>query len=274
MAVITGPNVLNLIPDSKRTYGNDIYSGQVIGFNRTNGTPIYGRTANPASVWDQKRYVQEQTEKYERERISSQQSSNSFSGIQDPEVIAALKNSLLQLTQRGPSTGSGSGSSSTVIPDITGLLSDYSKQSAFTDASALIKSSLAESMESQKPIIQRAMEGAGTSAGSMQALLSQQLADKAALSAGKLGAEQAKAYGQIAANLMQTQVQAESSQANQENQFATDLARLADALKIQSQSSNGISYFSADQMNPKDGTGGVSGINGGITKYGSNNYWG
>ena len=185
---------------------------------------------------------------------SSSGSSSSFSGISDPEVVNAIKGSLLSLTAAGP--GSGKSSYDTLVPDISKQLSDYSKQSAFTDAAALMKQNLSASMEANKPAIQRAVEGAGTSAGSMQALLSQQLADKASTSAAALGAEQAKSYGQIAATLMNTQVKAIGDANTQQSQYAADIARLGDVLKTSSQQSNATSYFTAEQMNPKDATGG------------------
>lgn len=230
---------------------NNTYGKIAIGFDRTTGKPIYGQARDIFDRGGSKDWLAQETARYEKERVKSEQSQTQFTGIKDQEVFAALKQQILGMS-------SSNASRETINPDITKLLSDYSKQNAFTDAAGLMSANLAKAMEEQKPAIQRAMEGAGTSAGSMQALLSQQLADKASLSASSLGAEQAKAYGQISANLMQTQVKDMS----QSNQYATDLARLADALKVSESSSTAKSYFSAEEMNPKDGTGGKYGVPG------------
>lgn len=223
----------------------------IIGFDRTTGKPIYGAASGPLDSGASKDWLAQETARYEKERVKSEQSQTSFSGIKDADVLAALKTSLADLrASRSAKVGSN--------PDITSLLADYSKKAAYTDAAALQAQNLASAMEANKPAIQRAVEGAGTSAGSMQALLSQQLADKASLSASALGAEQAKAYGQISAQLMNTQVQENA----QDNNYASDLARLADAFKISESQSSAKSYFSAEEMNPKDATGGKYGAPG------------
>ena len=81
------------------------------------------------------------------------------------------------------------------------LLQQYSKQQAFTDASGLMALNLKKSQEANAPAIAKSIEGAGTSASSMQGLLASNLANDSALAASALGADQAKAYGVIQTNL-------------------------------------------------------------------------
>lgn len=179
----------------------------------------------------------------------TQSNQSSFSGIEDQDVFNAIKGKL---------TGLIAGTDADALlakqqkqESISGydkLLADYSKQGAFTDAAALMQQNLNAAMEANKPAIQRAVEGSGTSAGSMQALLSQQLADKAALSAGALGAEQAKAYGQISANLMGGRGQLTTGK----DDSISGIAQLGDLLKISRGSNISSSYGNfnpADMMN-------------------------
>lgn len=84
---------------------------------------------------------------------------------------------------------------------IQGMLGQYSSGQAFTDAQGLMALNLQKAMETNMPQIQRSIEGAGTSAGSMQGLLAQNMARDSSLAASALGGEQAKAYGGITAQL-------------------------------------------------------------------------
>ena len=107
------------------------------------------------------------------------------------------------------------------------LLGQYTTGQAMTDAKGAMALNLQQAMEQNMPAIQRAIEGAGTSANSMQALLSQKLANDSALAASALGAEQAKSYGNTSANLMST-----LAQASQPNDFVTnDLVNAFNILK-------------------------------------------
>jgi hypothetical protein len=74
---------------------------------------------------------------------------------------------------------------------------DYSKESAFTDAQALMAQQLQESMQASLSGLTRAMEGAGASGSSLRALMTQQAAQEAAQRAAALGAQQAVSYGGI-----------------------------------------------------------------------------
>lgn len=73
----------------------------------------------------------------------------------------------------------------------------YSKEAAATDANALMAKALADALRSQLPAITQASEGAGTSKGSMQALLTQEAATRGAVEGAALGANLSGQYGQI-----------------------------------------------------------------------------
>lgn len=111
--------------------------------------------------------------------------------------------SLIRMLLQGNAPGYSTGQRESVYPMLQGLLQDYSKQNAFGDAQGLMALTLQKAMEQNMPAISRAIEGAGTSAGSMQALLAGNAARDASLAASALGAEQAKSYGNISSNLMQ-----------------------------------------------------------------------
>lgn len=167
---------------------------------------------------------------------SSQQSSSSssFSGIEDPTSLANLKTLISQLVSGGTAEQKAQAAKKNEGMDLTkAALGNYTKSKAFEDALALITQSLDKSMEANKPAIQRSVEGAGTSAGSMQALLSQRLATDASTAAGALGAEQSKAYGQITAALLNTLNQS----ASQSDPVVGDLLKALDLTRISRQSS-------------------------------------
>jgi hypothetical protein len=110
--------------------------------------------------------------------------------------------SLLRMLVKGNAPGYSTDKREALHPMLQSLLQDYSKQNAFNDAQGLVALSLQKAMEQSGPAISRSIEGAGTSAGSMQALLAGNASRDAALSASALGAEQAKSYGNISSNLL------------------------------------------------------------------------
>lgn len=77
----------------------------------------------------------------------------------------------------------------------------YSPEAALADAQGLINQTLRQAMEKSTPTITRAAEGAGTSANSMRALLTQDALAKAAESASAQGVQAVQGYGSIAAQL-------------------------------------------------------------------------
>lgn len=108
---------------------------------------------------------------------------------------------------------------------IQGLLGAVSPDQALEDAKGLMALNLQQSMEKNMPAIQRAIEGAGTSASSMQGLLSQALARDSALAASALGAGQQAQYAQQRSNLASV-----LENISRENNTVT--ASLLDALDI------------------------------------------
>ncbi len=81
----------------------------------------------------------------------------------------------------------------------------YSKDAAFGDAQFLMNKAIHDALEQALPGITSASEGAGTSKGSMKALLTQRAAETGAREGGALGANLAVQYGglnnQLAATL-------------------------------------------------------------------------
>lgn len=128
-------------------------------------------------------------------------SSSAFGGIEDPQALEALSILISQL-QRGETVGQQQqGERNNEITRTRELSRDYSKGAAFLDAENAVNQSLRKSMEANMPAIVKAIQGAGTSASSMQGLLAQRLATESAQAAGTLGAKQAVDYGNISASL-------------------------------------------------------------------------
>lgn len=170
----------------------------------------------------------------------SNQSSNSFSGIAEgPErdSLKALLNSYMSGTNADYNAAQALKNQS--IGQFDRLLGDYTKQAAFQDSADLVQASINKSMEAQKPAIQKAIEGSGTSSGSMQALLSQKLSTEASLAAGSLGAQQAVAYGQIASGVAGNRGQLTTGKADNIGAITS----VADLLKTQTQQSSQSSNF-------------------------------
>jgi hypothetical protein len=74
----------------------------------------------------------------------------------------------------------------------------YSKEAAFADAQALVNKSISDALEKAMPQITAASEGAGTSKGSMRALLTQRAAERGAVEGAALGVQAAGVYGGVA----------------------------------------------------------------------------
>jgi len=119
-----------------------------------------------------------------------------------PEAQASLQLLIQQLTEGGTSEQRRSKDNRNQTEAlIQGLLGSVSPDQAFEDAKGLMALNLQQSLEKNMPAIQRSIEGAGTSASSMQALLSQSLARDSALSAAALGGQQAASYARERSNL-------------------------------------------------------------------------
>lgn len=77
----------------------------------------------------------------------------------------------------------------------------YSPEAAFADAQGLMAQLMRQAMEKNVATITRSAEGAGTSANSMRALLTQDALTRAAESAAAQGLNASANYGQIGASL-------------------------------------------------------------------------
>lgn len=86
------------------------------------------------------------------------------------------------------------------IQSVQALRSGYSKEAAFADAEGAMNQYLRQAMENALPTLARAAEGAGTSANSMRALLTQEALTRASEGAANLGLQAAVNYGTLGAN--------------------------------------------------------------------------
>lgn len=179
---------------------------------------------------------------------TSNQSSSSFSGLQDGAERDTIKSLLAQFNSGGTAEyRKAQAERDATLSKIDSQLGDYSKQAAFQDAADAMQLSLNNSMAKNKPIIQKGVEAAGTSASSMQALLAQNMITDASLSAGALGAEQAKSYGQIASGMLATR----GGITTGIDQRIDPMTKLADLLKISSSQSTGaVTSQSAGAFDP------------------------
>ena len=134
-------------------------------------------------------------------RAGSASTQTSWSGL-DPAIMDEYMTALTQAMNGGDAAYQAQvAKRNEAINTTNQLMQQYTKDAAFSDAAALMKLNLQQSMEKQMPAIAKSVQGAGTSSSSMQSLLAQKLANDSALAAGALGAEQASKYGNISAAL-------------------------------------------------------------------------
>lgn len=91
-----------------------------------------------------------------------------------------------------------------LISDLQTSLASYSPDAAKKDSLEALKYTLQLAMEKNMPAISRSIENAGTSGGSQEALLSQDLATRSAGEAALLQTQTVQGYGQIGASLSNT----------------------------------------------------------------------
>lgn len=133
---------------------------------------------------------------------SGWESGNQTTTTLDPNSMKTLQEFIAQLMSGGTANQKGEMQKRDAMTQfVTNLLGLVSPQQANADAQGLMSLNLQQSMEKQMPALQKAIEGAGTSASSMQALLANRIAQDAALNASALGGEQQKAYAQSRAQL-------------------------------------------------------------------------
>lgn len=133
----------------------------------------------------------------------SSQQQTSFQGIDDPFTLDAIKS----LISKGGVTDALQAQYDTRTATKDQALSaanDYSKAAAFSDATGAVDQLVRQQNEANKPVISRAVEGAGTSGGSMAALLSNDLATRTSQAGATLAAQLAASYGNIQAGNLQT----------------------------------------------------------------------
>ncbi len=133
---------------------------------------------------------------------SGWESSSQTTTALDPNSMKTLQEFIAQLMSGGTANQKGEMQKRDAMTQfVTNLLGLVSPEQAKADAQGLMSLNLQQSMEKQMPALQKAIEGAGTSASSMQALLANRIAQDAALNASALGGEQQKAYAQSRAQL-------------------------------------------------------------------------
>lgn len=185
----------------------------------------------------------------------STSNSSSFNGITDANALKALQALIAQLASGGTEADKKQQAERTqTIDDTRAAAADYSKDAAFQDAADLISQSLQASMEKNMPAISKSIQGAGTSASSMQGLLSQRLATDAAQSAGALGAQQATSYGGITAQLSSVLEKLTQSDPTNTNALINALGLLKNTTS--SSSSQSTSSGSSSQSSSGGGGGG------------------
>ena len=153
---------------------------------------------------------------------------NSVTAQLGPEGLATLQNLISQLM--GGGTANQKAEMGRIFEAqnlVKQLLGSYTTPKAMEDARGAMALNLKQSLEANMPAIQKAIEGAGTSANSMQALLSTKLANDSSLAASSLGADQAKTYAATTAQLLATL----SSLVQPKDQVTQDLVSALSVLK-------------------------------------------
>jgi len=130
------------------------------------------------------------------------ESGNSTTTALDPNSLRTFEQFITQLMSGGTANQKGEIQKRDAMTQfVTNLLGLVSPEQANADAQGLMGQQLQKSLEQQMPALQKAIEGAGTSASSMQALIANRIAQDSAQSAAALGGEQQKAYAQSRAQL-------------------------------------------------------------------------
>lgn len=188
---------------------------------------------------------------------ASSQSSTSFQGIENPEALGILMDFIRQASGGGSADYRAQRSRrDQAITALQQIMQNYSPDAAFGDAAELMQLNLQQSLEKQMPALSRAVQGAGTSASSMQGLLSNKIAQDSALAAGALGAEQAKAYAGALASLQGTLEEFTRIDSGP----AKELLAALDLLRVGRSSSSGSSSGSSGGGGGGGGGGGSGGF--------------
>lgn len=117
----------------------------------------------------------------------------------DPKSMAMLQVLIQQLMSGGTKQQvEDKAARQTEINNVSQQRAGYSKEAAFGDAQGLMAQTMRRALEQLVPGINRGAEGAGTSAGSMKALLLNDAATKSAENASAQGLSAAVQYGGVA----------------------------------------------------------------------------
>lgn len=120
----------------------------------------------------------------------------------DPASLAALKLLIQQLIGGGTQDlAQQKAQRQQEIQALQGQRSGFTKEAALADAQGAMGAMLRRALESALPTLVRSAEGAGTSANSMRALMTNDLATRAAEQAAALGLQNIGTYGGLTANL-------------------------------------------------------------------------
>lgn len=132
---------------------------------------------------------------------SSNKQSSSKTQNMDPSSLAALQGLIAQLLGGGTEQmAQDRARRLQELSAVQALRGAYSKDAAFADAQGAMNQYLRQAMEKAMPTLVRAAEGAGTSANSMRALLTQDALTRASEGAAALGLQAATNYGTVGAN--------------------------------------------------------------------------
>lgn len=123
--------------------------------------------------------------------------SSTSTSSRTPAQTSALNALISQLSGSAMNIRPNQAARQDTITNAQQQLEDYDKESAFADAQGLINQALAQQMQETMPSIVRAADGAGASASSMRALLTQQAVQQASEAAAAQGANLAVQYGQL-----------------------------------------------------------------------------
>ena len=215
-----------------------------------NGTSVGGGKGNTAGLKASESESSEGLDKGSTALAKAYLATLLSGGTEEDKAKAALANQLSLDYKAGADANKAA---------IDRLLADYTKGGAFADSQALMASQQRKAIEKAMPSIVSAMEGAGTQASSMNALMQQQAAERAAESAAALGAEQATKYGDISAKLasiLASQLQGQGQMAldlgKQRNPYSDDIAKMFQMLRRSDSKSQ--SWY-----NPSTGGGGGGG---------------
>jgi hypothetical protein len=157
-----------------------------------------------------------------------------------PEAIAALMNTIQQMGNGGTTNQKAEQAyREQTRQAIMKLFDSIGSDNAFSDAEGLMAVQMRIALEKNMPAIAKAVEGAGTSASSMQGLLSNDLVTRSSEASAALGGEQAKAYASERSKLAADLANMANNPNNQvENTLVAALNALKGALTVSNSTSN------------------------------------